>query len=128
MNTMVKSFGLLMILILTVLIQSAITSNSSHNQELNRIVDQAMNATQRVASDKRYSIASNDEYIAEFMQNLYRSTISKSDYKIAIYGIDYEKGFLDVGVTQIFKQVTGKQKEKTVRKTSILEKANGGEN
>lgn len=128
MNTMVKSFGLLMILILTVLIQSAITSNSSHNQELNRIVDQAMNATQRVASDKRYSIESNDEYIAEFMQNLYRGTISKSDYKIAVYGIDYEKGFLDVEVTQIFKQVTGKQKEKTVRKTSILEKVNGGEN
>lgn len=121
MKSLIKGFLFVIIFIFSVLIAICITQKSVQSKELYRIVSNAMQETQRVKADARYSISSNEEYLAEFSQHLMRLSSSCDDLKIEVYGIDYESGLLDVCVKTNVNYITGKNEELKVRKTSIVD-------
>lgn len=57
----------------------------------------------------------------EFAHNLYTLKTTNFDYRIAVYGVDYEKDLLDIGVESPFRTWNGQAKTLMVRKTGIVE-------
>ena len=121
MKTMIKGFCLIIGFILCVVIVSTVIIDFVKQDEFNTIVGQAFQQTQRVIYDERYKIESNEEYLAEFTQNLVRSSSSCKNFTINVYGIDYEKGLLDVEVKTKLKYINGNEKELSIRKLNIID-------
>lgn len=121
MKTATKGLILSIIFVLALFIVTSQTQKSVKKNELNGIVARAIQETQRVINDQRYEINSNDEYLAEFSQNLVRLSSACDNLEIKVYGIDYEKGLIDVEVSIVVKYVNSKEEVIKVRKTSILD-------
>lgn len=121
MKSVLKSFLFMIIFILWIFISVSIVEKYVKIQELRRVVSMALDQTQRVQIDQRYVIASNDEYIAEFSLNLIRLLQSSQDIDIEVYGVDYQKGLLDVCVKRKIYYPLNKVRTLSVRKTSIIE-------
>ncbi|MCR0459010.1 hypothetical protein MKD03_10670 [[Clostridium] innocuum] len=132
MKALIRCFMLGMSIIILVMMFSFFQEVNVRQDELNNIVTTAMTQTQTVikeqiedkqykTNNKRYAIRNNDEYVAEFTHNLYMLKTTNSDYRITVYGVDYEKGLLDIGVESSFRMWNGKTKTFTTRKTGIVE-------
>lgn len=132
MKILIRCFLLGMVTCILVLLFSYFQEVNVRQDELNNIVTTAMTQTQTVMKEqledkqyktenKRYKIKNNDEYIAEFTHNLYMLKATNSNYQIIVYGVDYTKGILDVGVKSSFKAWNGQTKTFTTRKTGIVE-------
>ena len=105
--------------------------------ELNIIASEAISTTQVSAreqiEDKLYGTnnarckaddscyKSNDDYLDDLKRNLKALITTKSIYEIDVYGVDYEKGLLDVEIKCKYTQTNGKIKTLSVRKTSIID-------
>lgn len=132
MKALTKLFGFSFVAVFVIVIMSLFQDINVRQDELNNVITTAMTSTQTVmkeqiedkkfeTSNKRYAINNNDEYLAEFTKNLYKLKTSDSVYKIYVYGIDYEKGLLDVEVTSSFNMWNGQTKTFTARKTNVIE-------
>ncbi len=132
MKALIRCFMLGMSIIVLVMMFSFFQEVNVRQDELNNIVATAMTQTQTVIKEqiedkqyktdnKRYTISNNDEYVAEFAHNLYMLKTTNSDYHITVYGVDYEKGLLDIGVESSFRMWNGQTKTFTTRKTGIVE-------
>lgn len=132
MKALIRCFMLGMSIIVLVMMFSFFQEVNVRQDELNNIVATAMTQTQTVIKEqiedkqyktdnKRYTISNNDEYVAEFTHNLYMLKTTNSDYRITVYGVDYEKGLLDIGVESSFRMWNGQTKTFTTRKTGIVE-------
>ena len=132
MKALIRCFMLGMSIIVLVMMFSFFQEVNVRQDELNNIVATAMTQTQTVikeqiedqeykTNNKRYAISNNDEYVAEFTHNLYMLKTTNSDYHITVYGVDYEKGLLDIGVKSSFRMWNGQTKTLTTRKTGIVE-------
>lgn len=124
MKSAVTSLGCLMLAVITFIIVSTISSVGIRSDELNTAVDVAMAATQKALLEKRDTITNNEEYIAEFNQNLLVQIDSDSDVEVIVYTADYEKGLLDVEVKEKFRYIfdgSEKTREYSTRRTSIID-------
>lgn len=132
MKALIRCFMLGMSIIVLIMMFSFFQEVNVRQDELNNIVATAMTQTQTVikeqiedkqykTNNKRYAISNNDEYVAEFTHNLYMLKTTNSDYHITVYGVDYEKGLLDIGVKSSFSMWNGQTKTLTTRKTGIVE-------
>ena len=132
MKALIRCFMLGMSIIVLIMMFSFFQEVNVRQDELNNIVATAMTQTQTVikeqiedkqykTNNKRYAISNNDEYVAEFTHNLYMLKTTNSDYHITVYGVDYEKGLLDIGVESSFRMWNGQTKTLTTRKTGIVE-------
>lgn len=117
---------------LSVMLFSQMMSFNIRYDELTNCISTAMTNTQIVmqeqiedqiyqTNNKRQSIDSNDAYVDIFAQNFYKLVTTDSDFKIRVYGVDYEKGFLDIGVESSFKMFNGQTKTIYSRKTSLVD-------
>ncbi len=121
MKSILKSFLFMIIFVLWLMIAISLVQKYVKTQELRRVVSLAMQETQRVIVDQRYVIGSNEEYIGEFSQNLLRLLQSTHGVDVEVYGVDYQKGLLDVCVKTKIQYPFRQIKELAVRKTSIVE-------
>lgn len=132
MKALIRCFMLGMSIIVLIMMFSFFQEVNVRQDELNNIVATAMTQTQTVikeqiedkqykTNNKRYAISNNDEYVADFTHNLYMLKTTNSDYHITVYGVDYEKGLLDIGVESSFRMWNGQTKALTTRKTGIVE-------
>ncbi|MEQ2776982.1 hypothetical protein [[Clostridium] innocuum] len=132
MKALIRCFMFGMSIIVLIMMFSFFQEVNVRQDELNNIVATAMTQTQTVikeqiedkqykTNNKRYAISNNDEYVAEFTHNLYMLKTTNSDYHITVYGVDYEKGLLDIGVESSFRMWNGQTKTLTTRKTGIVE-------
>lgn len=124
MKSIIKGFMFTVIFILSLLIAMVIMQKYVVTTELNRIVSQAISETQRVISDQRYEISNNDEYLAEFSQSLVRLSSACNEFDIEVFGIDYERGLLDIKVSTDIHYMNGKEEKTSVRKTSVVDVQN----
>lgn len=112
-------------IVFSTVIVAAIQTRSNIQEELTTAVDSAINTTERVLYDGREEFSSNQEYLQEFNDNL-KELLEKENpsiqYEVDVYGIDYEKGLIDVEVRAKYKNVIGSDRECSVRKTMIIEK------
>lgn len=112
-------------IVFSTVIVAAIQTRSNVQEELTTAVDSAINTTERVLYDGREEFSSNQEYLNEFNYNLKELLEKKNSsivYEVDVYGIDYEKGLIDVEVRAKYKNIIGSDRECSVRKTMIIEK------
>ena len=96
---------------------TAVTATQEIMQEQIEDIQYGTNTSRRAGNP----IDSNQEYIAEFKMNLDKIKPAKAEYSVNVYGVDYEKGLLDVGVVSSFKLLNGQEKTIECRKTSIVD-------
>ena len=100
----------------------SITSYSVRENEIFHAVETAAYDTIKVLNTHElYKVESQDEMIADFIQNLLIQIDSDSAIKIRVLEADFEEGLLDVEVTEIFKYPNGVEREIPYRKTVIIE-------
>lgn len=137
MKLMVRGFVLALLACLMIMIKITFGQLTVREDELNTIATQAISTTQISAreqiEDRMYNkenarcradnscYNSNEDYLNDLKRNLTALITSKSTYEIKVYGIDYQKGLLDVEIVCKYTQITGKEKTLSKRKTSIVE-------
>lgn len=121
MKSLVKGIGVTIIILLTVLLISCVVAKSNRQYELDTSLNTAIHQTVKVVEDHRYSISTNEEFIAELNRNLLLQINSDSKIDIIIYDVDYQKGFIDTKVSLSFKYPHGTLGKVSTRKTMIID-------
>lgn len=121
MKAVIMGFGLTIIFILTMAIHSNITTESIRAEELDTIINTAIDQTMEVVKDERYSIPDANAFISEFNSNLLLLSNSNSSFTVKVYSADPEKGLLDVEVIETFQYSTGQTGTVKNRKTILLD-------
>lgn len=132
MRLLCRLFGLGFVFIISIALFSQMMMMNVRRDELNTAISTAMSSTQIImqeqiedqklgTNNRRKTISSNDEYIQEFTTNFEMLVDSDTDYTVKVYGVDYQKGLLDVKVEGKFKMLNGEYKTFDSRKTSIVE-------
>ena len=71
--------------------------------------------------ENQTSITSDQEMVAQFIQNVCTGIVSDGDLQIQIMGVDYKEGMLDVLVTEQFSYFNGKKAQISIRKCAVYE-------
>lgn len=132
MRGLTRMFGLSIIFLLLIMIFSQLMVYNVKKDEVVTNVTTASSTTQYAIQEQiedkiygthnaRKTINSNQEYLEDFKNNLDKLMSDGSKYEIKVYGIDYEKGLLDVEVISSFKMLNGKVTTVSSRKTSIVD-------
>ena len=114
-----------MCILVTAVTVASIQMNTGIKDEVALALDTAICTTQRVFYDGRLEKPDNDEYLAEFNRNLEaliaRRKNEGREYFVDVYGVDSEKGLLDLQLRARYRNIVGQWKEVKERKTMIIE-------
>ena len=136
MRSALVAFITCSILVLCLMIAGIYQQEANFKDEVNMSINTSLNSAQHALMEQQTDIRSNDEYKEFFATILKQALYGKEGefkerdvkYGVNIYGIDYEKGLLDVGVTATYNRIFGKlageetRKEFEVRRTIITDK------
>ena len=114
-----------MCILVTAVTVASIQMNTGIKDEVALALDTAICTTQRVFYDGRLEKPDNDEYLAEFNRNL-EALIARREnegieYFVDVYGVDSEKGLLDLQLRARYMNIVGQWREVKERKTMIIE-------
>lgn len=136
MKTLIRGLIIATITLLCIFCQTIISEQTVREDELTVITNEAISATQtsmrEQIEDKYYGThnalcnaddscyKSNEDYLNDLKQNIEKSISTNSIYYIDVYGVDYEKGYLDVDIKCEYR-ILNKTKVLSNRKTAIVE-------
>lgn len=122
MKNVFLGFGITISAIISIVIVMTLCGTNMRKNELNRAVDSALQDTVENQFDsKTYSVSSNDEFIADFMEALLVQINSDCSIKVNILDVDYQKGLLSVEVIEKYKHPIGTEGQVSVKRTVIME-------
>ena len=121
MKTNVVAFGICIIVVLCLMINSSVTKRTSVENEVYDSLEQAINQSLEVINTKPYKVVSNEELLAEFNKALLLNVASDSEVSVKVYGVDYEQGYIDVEVSEKFAYGNGKEGLVRCRKRGVCE-------
>jgi hypothetical protein len=122
MKNVFLGFGITICAIISIVIVMTLCGTNMRQNELNRAVDIALQDTVENQFDsKTYSVSSNEEFIADFIEALLVQINSDCTVKINILDVDYQKGILSVEVIEKYKHPIGTEGEVSVKRTVIME-------
>lgn len=122
MKNVFLGFGITICSIISIVIVMTLCGTNMRQNELNRAVDSAVQDTVENQFDtKTYSVSSNDEFIADFIEALLVQINSDCSVKVNVLDVDYQKGLLSVEVTQKYKHPIGTEGQVSVKRTVIME-------
>ncbi len=114
--------GITIYAIISIVIVMTLCGTNMRQNELNRAVDSALQDTVENQFDsKTYSVSSNDEFIADFMEALLVQINSDCSIKVNVLDVDYQKGLLSVEVIEKYKHPIGTEGQVSVKITVIME-------
>jgi hypothetical protein len=122
MKNVFLDFGITICAIISIVIVMTLCGTNMRQNELNRAVDSALQDTVENQFDtKTYSVGSNDEFIADFMEALLVQINSDCRIKVNVLDVDYQKGLLSVEVIEKYKHPIGTEGQVSVKRTVIME-------
>ena len=122
MKNVFLGFGITICAIISIIIVMTLCGTNMRQNELNRAVDSALQDTvENQFDNKTYSVSSNDEFIADFMEALLVQVNSDCSIKVNVLDVDYQKGLLSVEVIEKYKHPIGTEGEVSVKRTVIME-------
>lgn len=122
MKNVFLGFGITICAIISIVIVMTLCGTNMRQNELNRAVDSALQETVENQFDsKTYSVSSNDEFIADFMEALLVQINSDCGIKVNVLDVDYQKGLLSVEVIEKYKHQIGTEGQVSVKRTVIME-------
>lgn len=115
--------SLVLMTTMTFFIVEALHAREYRTVELSEAVDNALEAAMNnVAFDKCYRIHNDEELVEDFKQLLMTSIDSDSQIDVEVLKVDYEKGILEVNVTDHFKYINGRTGTISKRANVILDR------
>jgi len=110
------------IIIITFLIVGNIQINSNVTNETMQTLDNALYSTELELYANQSTITNETEYEKSFV-SLFENQMNGNgiDYTISIYGINYEKGLLDVGVSATYQNLLKQDRTIEDRQTMVLD-------
>lgn len=122
MKNVFLGFGITICAIISIIIVMTLCGTNMRQNELNRAVDSALQDTVENQFDsKTYSVSSNDEFIADFMEALLVQVNSDCSIKVNVLDVDYQKGLLSVEVIEKYKHPIGIEGQVSVKRIVIME-------
>lgn len=111
-----------MILILTVGIVLTVNAKKTRRGDMDNALSISVeNAVETTMREKSYTIADNEEFIADFTENLLLQISNDADMEIQVAGVDYEKGLLSVKVIEHFTHPNGNEGKNECETTVVFE-------
>ena len=122
MKNVFLGFGITICSIISIVIVMTLCGTNMRQNELNRAVDSAVQDTvENQFDNKTYSVSSNDELIADFIEALLVQINSDCSVKVNVLDVDYQKGLLSVEVIEKYKHPIGTEGLVSVKRTVIME-------
>ncbi len=122
MKSTFLGFGITICSILSIVIVLTLCASSIRQNELNHAVEHALKDTIKNQFDQTtYSVSSNEELVADFMEALLVEINSDSRVIVQVLDVDYQKGLLSVEVKEIFQHPIGTEGQVMVKRTVIME-------
>ena len=122
MKNVFLGFGITICSIISIVIVMTLCGTNMRQNELNRAVDSAVQDTvENQFDNKTYSVSSNDEFIADFIEALLVQINSDCSVKVNVLDADYQKGLLSVEVIEKYKHPIGTDGQVSVKRTVIME-------
>ena len=122
MKNVFLCFGITICAIISTVIVMTLCGTNMRQNELNRAVDSALQDTVENQFDsKTYSVSSNDEFIADFVEALLAQINSDCTVKVNVLDVDYQKGLLSVEVIEKYKHPIKTEGQVSVKRTVIME-------
>lgn len=118
----IMAFISITVLVLLGLTVFTVSSRNIRKSELDNSLSNAIEQTMNVRFLKEtYTIADQEELVADLTGNLLSQLASDSDIEIQVLNIDFANGCMDVEATERFQYFTGKEGKITIRKSVIFE-------
>ena len=122
MKSVFLGFGITICSIISIVIVMTLCGTNMRQNELNDSVDSALkNTVENQFDDMTYSVNSNDELVADFMEALLVQINSDSTIVINVLDVDYQKGLLSVEVIEKYKHPIGTEGQVSVKRTAIMD-------
>ena len=122
MKNVFLGFGITISAIISIVIVMTLCGTNMRQNELNRAVDSALQDTVENQFDsKTYSVSSNDEFVADFMEALLVQINSECSIIVNVLDVDYQKGLLSVEIIEKYKHPIGTEGQVSVKRTVIME-------
>lgn len=122
MRTVIISCVSVCCILLLVMIQSTVNSQSVREAELRDGLGTAVSQTMReVMESDGKGIEDREDLVAAFMQSLLAKVSSDIELTVKIYSVDIENGLMDVEVCGEYQTAAGKTKTLKVRRTVIYD-------
>lgn len=120
MKNLVRTFGLVITIMLLVACSMVIYTKDSKKEELASAVNEGVEETMMIFRDDSVEIKSNEEASKLLIANIAKRIDSKNNAVFKIHTIDADNGLIDVSVTIDYPLVISSGKA-TVRKTMLIE-------
>lgn len=122
MKSVFLGFGITICSIISIIIIMTLCGTNIRQNELNDAVDSALQDTvENQFDDTTYSVNSNDEFVADFMEALLVQINSDSTVVVNVLDADYQKGLLSVEVIEKYRHPIGTEGQVSVKRTVIME-------
>ncbi|HIG0358607.1 TPA: hypothetical protein ACX96Z_000163 [Clostridium sporogenes] len=122
MKNVFLEFGIMICSIIAIVIVMTLWGINIRQNELNNAVNGALKGTiENQFDSKTYSVNSNDELVADFMEALLVQINSDSTVLVNVLDVDYQKGLLSVEVIEKYKHPIGTEGQVSIKRTAIME-------
>lgn len=122
MKSVFLGFGITICSIISIIIIMTLCGTNIRQNELNDAVDSALQDTvENQFDDTTYSVNSNDELVADFIEALLAQINSDSTVVVNVLDADYQKGLLSVEVIEKYKHPIGTEGKVSVKRMVIME-------
>ena len=107
---------------ITVGIVMAVVGKTNRRADMDNALSISVeHAVETTMGEKTYTIADNEEFIADFTENLLLQISNDADMEIQVAGVDYEKGLLSVKVIEHFTHPNGNEGKNECETTVVFE-------
>ena len=119
------SYGVVIILLGVIITLTIITVTGTMNREIeieDSLKQAVENSVEACTTRYGYSLDDNDQFVADLIAKLSNAIENDSDIKVDVMGVDKDKGYLSVRVTEYYKSVIGTPKSFMCETTAYLDK------
>lgn len=122
MKSVFLGYGITICSMISIIIIMTLSGTSIRQNELNVAVDSAIKDTvENQFDDTTYSVSSNDEFVADFLEALLIQINSDCTVVVNVLDIDHRKGLLSVEVIEKYRHPIGTEGKVSVKRTVIME-------
>lgn len=117
-------FGMIAVTILVLFLTIIITvhGRTLRSSEVTQSLSEAMQTTMnQLLSQQSYSIANQDEFVADFLEAFLMQVNSDSDITVHILKADFKKGLLSVEVIETYTHPNGEKGQISACRTVLLD-------
>ena len=120
-------FGVVIILMGLVITLSVLSVTGVMNREVeieDALKESVEKSVDACTTRRGYSLDNNDQFVADLLAELSNAIENDSDIKIEVMGVDKDKGYMSIRVTEYYKTAIGTPKVAMCETTAYVDKSN----